>query len=94
VNAAIETRLQVQLFLLRAVGVLVAALFTWGAIAVPKWVWLVAVPLEVVALVLLQRGARLRRETDGVSGVGLSVGAALLVVATVPLTFAVGNLGG
>jgi hypothetical protein len=94
VNAAIEARLQVQLFLLRAVAVLVAALFTWGAIAVPKWVWLVAVPLEVVALVLLQRGARLRRETDGISGAGLGVGAALLVVATVPLTFAVGNLGG
>ncbi|GAA5033741.1 hypothetical protein GCM10023258_33850 [Terrabacter aeriphilus] len=93
-NAAIETRLQVQLFLLRTVALLVAALFTWGAIAVPRWSWLLAVPLEAVALVLLQRGARERRASGGERGIGPSVAGALLVVATVPVTFAVGNLQG
>lgn len=93
-NPAIETRLQVQLFLLRAVALLVAALFTWGAIAVPKWSWLLAVPLETVALVLLQRGARERRASGGEQGIGTGVAGALLVVATVPVTFAVGNLQG
>ena len=92
-NAYIETRIKVTRVLLVVLGVVVAALFTWGAVAVPEPGWFAALPLNALAIALVLVGSRRRISTRGESGNAVMSLGGLLIVASVFVSFALGNAG-
>ena len=90
-NAYLESRVRVTRLLLVVLGVAVAALFTWGAVAVPEPGWWAALPLNALAVALVLVGGRRRIATRGESGNGLMSLGGLLVVASVFVSFALGK---
>ena len=92
-NAYIETRIKVTRVLLVVLAVVIAALFTWGAVAVPEPGWVAALPLNALAVALVLVGSRRRIATRGESGNGVMSLGGLLIVASVFVSFAIGNAG-
>jgi hypothetical protein len=92
-NAYIESRVAVTRVLLIVLAVLVAGLFTWGALAVPEPAWFLALPLNALAvvLVLVLVGSRRRAASQGrAGGVPMALGG-LAIAASVVVAFALGN---
>ena len=90
-NAYVESRITVTRTVLVVLGVLVAALFTWGAVAVPEPGWFAALPMDVLGIGLVLVGSRRRVVTrGGAGGVLLSLGG-LVIAASVVVSFALGN---
>ncbi|GAB3435350.1 hypothetical protein GCM10027517_04380 [Phycicoccus ginsengisoli] len=90
-NAYVESRITVTRTVLVVLGVLVAALFTWGAVAVPEPRWFAALPMDVLGIGLVLVGSRRRVVTrGGAGGVLLSLGG-LVIAASVVVSFALGN---
>ncbi|MFC8502016.1 hypothetical protein ACFUC1_06620 [Pedococcus sp. NPDC057267] len=90
-NAHLETRIKVARVLLVVLGVVFAAVFTWGAVAVPEPAWWVALPLNAVAIALVLVGSRRRVATQGASGAALMALGGAVVAASVIVSFALGN---
>ena len=90
-NAYVETRVRTTRVLLVALGVVVAALFTWGAVVVPEPGWYAALPLNALAIALVLLGSRRRIASRGESGNAVMSLGALLIVASVLVSFALGN---
>jgi hypothetical protein len=90
-NAYIESRVAVTRVLLIVLAVLVAGLFTWGALAVPEPAWFLALPLNALAVVLVLVGSRRRAASQGrAGGVPMALGG-LAIAASVAVAFALGN---
>jgi hypothetical protein len=90
-NAYIESRIAITRAIIVLMAVLIAALFTWGAVAVPEPGWFVALPVNGVAVALVVIGSRRRVVTQGESGGGVMSLGGLLVAASVVVAFALGN---
>lgn len=90
-NAYVESRIVVLRFVLVALGVLVAALFTWGAVAVPEPGWFAALPVNALGIALVLVGSRRRVATRGGSGGALTALGGVAIAASVIVSFALGN---
>lgn len=90
-NAYVESRVAVTRFLLLVLATAIAALFTWGAVAVPEPAWFVALPVNAVAAALVVLGSRRRTATEGRSGGAAMAWGGVLVLASVVVAFALGN---
>ncbi|GAA2739030.1 hypothetical protein GCM10009867_33500 [Pedococcus aerophilus] len=90
-NAYIETRIKITRVMLIILGVLIAALFTWGAIAVPEPGWYAALPMNALGIALVLVGSRRRVATQGESGSAVMSLGGLVIVASIFVSFALGN---
>lgn len=90
-NAYIETRITVTRVILVVLAVLIAGLFTWGAVAVPEPGWFAALPMNALGIVLVLVGSRRRAAMQGRSGGGLMSLGGIVIVASVVVSFALGN---
>jgi hypothetical protein len=90
-NAYVETRISIARAIIVTLAVLVSGLFTWGAVAVPEPGWWTALPMNAVGVALVLVGSRRRSSTEGQSGGAAMAWGAVVVAASVVVSFALGN---
>lgn len=87
----LEAKIAVNQIVLVVLAGLIGAAFTVGAFKTGIWVWLVAIPLNVVGALLVVVGGLRRRATGGSRGMAISVLGGLCIVGSIWVAFMLGN---
>ncbi|MFC7487886.1 hypothetical protein ACOCJ7_14890 [Knoellia sp. CPCC 206453] len=87
----LEAKIAVNQVALVVIAAIIAAAFTVGAFKTGTWVWLVAIPLNVIGALLVVVGGLRRRATGGSRGMAISVLGGLFIVGSIWAAFMLGN---
>lgn len=87
----LEAKITVNQIALLVIAILIATAFTVGAFKTGTWVWLVAIPMNLIGALLVIVGGLRRRATGGSRGMAISVFGGLFIVGSIWAAFMLGN---
>ncbi|MEO7267648.1 MAG: hypothetical protein ABIW49_00365 [Knoellia sp.] len=87
----LELKIRIGQILLVAMGVVIGAGFTLGAVETGQWAWLIAIPMDLAGIALVVLGGLTRRRTENARGTAQSIVGALLIVGSIWAAFLLGN---
>ena len=90
-DSYLEMKIAISQIVLVVTGTIIAVGFTFGAFTTGQWLWLVAVPMNIVGVATVVSGGLRRHRTRNASGTAISVGGGLLIVGSIWAAFLLGN---